>query len=47
MRMEDVGWRGGRMRMEDEDNFWEEGYGKEVGVGQSKAPQAYIAIFLD
>ena len=31
--MEVVGWRRGRMKMVDEDNFWEEGNGKEVGVG--------------
>ena len=34
--MEDVWWQGGRMRMEDEEDVWEEGRGKEVGVGRER-----------
>ena len=33
MRMEDVWWIRRRMRMEDGEDVWEEGRGKEVGVG--------------
>ena len=34
MRMEDGGWRDGRMRMEDREDVWKEGRGKAVGVGR-------------
>ena len=33
MRMDNVGWRGGRMRKED---VWEEGMGKEIGAGMKR-----------
>ena len=36
MRMQDEGWRGGRMRMEDREDVWEEGRGKEVGLGRER-----------
>ena len=36
MRMEDVGWRGGRLRMEDGEDVWEEFRGKEVWVGRER-----------
>ena len=32
MRMEVVGWRGKRMRMEDGEVVWEEGRGKEQSL---------------
>ena len=32
----DVAWRVGRMRMEDGEDVWEEGSGKELGVGKER-----------
>ena len=34
--MEPGGWIGGRMRIEDGEDVWEQGKGKEVGVGRER-----------
>ena len=36
MGMEDGGLRGGRMRIEDGEDIWEEGRGQELVVGRER-----------